>query len=124
MRAHVKSRANAKEKKREDKSNIGDLFPGHEAEVQEATIDEIVDEQKALASADLMAVLSQHGTLTFANVLVRLLQAFMLRETNVKDICVDLAKVGKIENTWGGGNRKPRDTDTIKLKGDRHKSYA
>lgn len=124
LRAHVKSRANAKEKKREDKSNIGDLFAGHEAEVQEATIDEIVDEQKALASADLMAALSQHGTLTFANVLVRLLQAFMLRETNVKDICVDLAKVGKIENTWGGGNRKPRDTDTIKLKGDRHKSYA
>ena len=40
----------------------------------------------------------------------------MLRETNVKDICVDLAKNGKIENTWGKGNRKPHDKDRIKLK--------
>jgi hypothetical protein len=39
-----------------------------------------------------------------------------LRETNVKDICVELAKTGKIENTWGIGNRKPRDEDLIRLK--------
>jgi hypothetical protein len=39
----------------------------------------------------------------------------MLRETNVKDICVDLAKADKIENTWGGGNRKPNDGSTIRL---------
>ena len=40
----------------------------------------------------------------------------MLRETNVKDICVDLAKAGKIENTWGGGNRKPRNDNLISLR--------
>jgi hypothetical protein len=40
----------------------------------------------------------------------------MLRETNIKDICVNLAKSGKIENTWGDGNRKPRDGTMIKLK--------
>jgi len=40
----------------------------------------------------------------------------MLRETNVKDICVALAKAGKIENTWEGGNRKPRDDTIIQLK--------
>jgi hypothetical protein len=40
----------------------------------------------------------------------------MLRETNVKDICVALAKAGRIENTWGNGNRKPRDETVIKLK--------
>jgi hypothetical protein len=34
----------------------------------------------------------------------------------VKDICVELARAGKIENTWGGGNRKPKDRDIIKLK--------
>jgi hypothetical protein len=39
----------------------------------------------------------------------------MLRVTNVKDICVELAKMGKVKNTWGGGNRKPRDNDVIKL---------
>jgi hypothetical protein len=39
----------------------------------------------------------------------------MLRETNVKDICVNLAKAGKIDNSWGSGNRKPRDETLIKL---------
>ena len=40
----------------------------------------------------------------------------MLRVTNVKDLCVELAKIGKIEQTWGGGTRKPSDQDAIKLK--------
>jgi hypothetical protein len=30
-----------------------------------------------------------------------LLQGFMIRETNVKDLCVDLAREGKIQRTWG-----------------------
>jgi three-Cys-motif partner protein len=122
LRAHERNRANAKEKKREGKANIGDLFAGHDAHVKEAAIDEIVDEQKTLASVDVMAMLSQHGPLTFANVVDRLLQAFMLRETNVKDICVELAEARKIENTWGGGNRKPRDPDMIKPRADTHKN--
>jgi len=42
----------------------------------------------------------------------------MLRETNVKDICVELAKAGRIDKTWGGGNRKPQDTDVIKLRNE------
>lgn len=116
LREHERNRANAKEKKREERSNIGDLFAGHHAEVQGATIDEIVDEQKALASAELMAILTLHGQLCFSTVVVRLLQAYMLRETNIKDICVDLAKAGKIENTWGVGSRKPRDENMIELK--------
>jgi len=35
--------------------------------------------------------------------------------TNVKDIGVKLAKEGRIENTWGTGNRKPRGETPIKL---------
>jgi len=52
----------------------------------------------------------------FSEVVIRLLQPFMLRETNIKDVCVALAKAGTIENTWGGGNRKPKDADVIKRK--------
>jgi hypothetical protein len=115
LREHERNRANAMEKKREKRSNTPDMFAGHQAEVQEATIDEIVEEQKAAASAELITALTL-GALPFSGVVVRLLQAHMLRETNVKDICVDLAKTDKIENTWGGGNRKPRDENTIKLK--------
>ena len=45
-----------------------------------------------------------------------ILQAYMLRVTNVKDICVDLAKHGLIEESWSSRTRKPRDQDTIELK--------
>ena len=41
-----------------------------------------------------------------------LMEARMLRETNVKAICLDLAKSGEIQNTWGGENRRPQE-DTI-----------
>jgi hypothetical protein len=51
---------------------------------------------------------------TVPGVAARLLQTYMLRDTNVKDICVDLAKAGRIDNTWGGGNRKPHDQCLIK----------
>lgn len=116
LRQHEKNRANAKERVREQRTSTIDLFAGHQATVQEATIDEIVEEQSKLASADLMAMLSTQGVLPFSRVLVALLQAHMLRETNVKDICVELAKGGKIENTWGHGNRKPQDESVIRLK--------
>jgi three-Cys-motif partner protein len=116
LREHVRNRATAKEMKREERSHTVDMFAGHQAQMQEATIDEIVDEQKALAANDLMATLLEYGSLDFSAVVVGLLEAYMLRETNVKDICVELAKAGKIENTWGGGNRKPRDENLIRLK--------
>jgi len=96
-------------------SNMVDLFSGHQVAVQEATIDDVIDEQKALASADLMAMLALNGPLRFSGVVARLPQTYILRETNVKDICVDLAKAGAIENTWGSGNRKPHDDSMIKL---------
>jgi three-Cys-motif partner protein len=117
LRAHAKDRAAAKDRKREEKSNIRELFSDHEAQVQEETIEQIVNEQEKLASADLLQTLSKHRQLKFSDVVVRSLQAFMLRETNVKDLCVTLARAGKIERTWGPGNRKPSDSNLIKLKG-------
>jgi hypothetical protein len=116
LRQHEKNRANAKERMREERTNTLDMFAGHQATVQEGTIDEIVEEQMKLASSNLMATLAKNGPRMFSSVLVAVLQAYMLRETNVKDICVDLAKIGKIENTWGNGNRKPRDENLIKLR--------
>jgi three-Cys-motif partner protein len=115
LRAYAKTRANAKEKKLESRSNITDMFAGHEGEVQESTTDDLVDEQKSLATAELLRLLSKSSALKFSDVVIGLLQPFMLRETNVKDICVELAKVGTIEKTWGGGNRKPQDSDVIRL---------
>ena len=115
LREHEKNRANAMERVRQERTNTIDMFADHQAAIQEASIEELVREQMQLASADLVTSLAKSGTRPFSSVLVSLLQAYMLRETNVKDICVSLAKAGKIENTWGSGNRKPRDGCLIKL---------
>jgi three-Cys-motif partner protein len=116
LKVNARDRADAKERKRENNSGSSDLFSGLDADVQETTIDEIVEEQKALASHHLPEILREYGTLSFAEVWEILLQAYMLRVTNVKNVCVELAKVGEIEQTWNGGARKPRDHDAIKLK--------
>lgn len=115
LRQHEKNKANARARMREERTNTLDMFASHQASVQEATVDELVEEQVKVASAHLIAALSKSGPHLFSSVLVSLLQAHMLRETNVKDICVSLAMAGKIENTWGGGNRKPRDESVIRL---------
>lgn len=116
LKVNARDRASAKERKREGRSGIANLFSDFEADVQETTIDEIVDEQKALASQETLRIVRERGPQSFSNAWETILRAHMLRVTNVKDICVDLAKMGLIENTWGGGNRKPQDQDTIKLK--------
>lgn len=115
LRQHAKNRAFAIDKKREERSNIANMFTDHEADLREAGIDEIVAQHKAAASDRLLKILSQHVSVKFSRVVVGLLQPYMLRETNIKDICVELAKAGKIHNTWGGGGRKPRDEDLIQL---------
>jgi three-Cys-motif partner protein len=116
LKLNARDRADAKERKRESRSGSSDLFSGLDADVQETTIDEIVEEQKTLASQDVLNILREFGPISFSGLWEIILQAYMLRVTNVKDICVDLAKSGAIEQPWGGGTRKPRDQDAIKLK--------
>ena len=116
LRLHERNRANARERQREKRTGIADMFPGHQASVSELTIDDIVEEQRKAASASLMAILSESNNSRFDELLVELLESYMLRETNIKDICVELAKAGKIENTWGKGNRKPRGESIIRRK--------
>ena len=113
LREHARNRANAKERKRTSRTGTDDLFAGMDADVQEANIDEVVHDHKKLAAERLMKVLSK-GPRSFQSVVDDLLQAFMLRETNVKDICCELARAGKIANTWGSGNRKPQDATIIR----------
>lgn len=63
-------------------------------------------------------MLNRWGPLKFSRVWALLLEPYMLRVTNVKDICCELAKAGKIKHTWGGVGRKPRDDDIIELIAD------
>jgi hypothetical protein len=103
-------------RKRDERANTASLFADFEAAQKEASINDLVDEQKVLAKEMLLEMLSVvPAGIVFVGILDAMLQAFMLRETNVKDVCVELAKMGKIENTWGAGGRKPTDETMIKL---------
>lgn len=115
LRGQARDRANAKERMREQKAGARDLFSGVDAGFQELNVDDIVAEQKALAKLELLEMLKE-ASLDFHLVWISLLQTYMLRVTNIRDICVELAKDGHISNTWGGGNRKPHESDLIQLK--------
>jgi three-Cys-motif partner protein len=116
LREHARNRSAAMTRKRDERANTASLFADFEAAQKEASIDDLVEEQKALAKEMLLEMLSAVPTgIVFVGILDALLQAFMLREPNVKDVCVGLAKKGKIENTWGAGGRKPTDQTVIKL---------
>lgn len=115
LREHAKNRSVAMTRKRDGRENTASFLIDFEAAQKEASIDDLVAEQKALAKGALVKMLPNypHG-LSFNRIVDVMLQAFMLRETNVKDVCVDLAKVGEIANTWGSGSRKPTDDTVIK----------
>lgn len=115
LREHEKSRSLAKSKKRANDLGMDDMFSDHHASLREDTIDELILEQKQLASVSLLEVLKIHPKIKFKNVVSAVLEANILRETNVKDICVDLALSGILENTWEPKTRKPHDDDLINL---------
>jgi three-Cys-motif partner protein len=107
-------RSAAKVRKREKESGSVDMFGGLDSAVDGERIDEFVSAQMASARNLILTMLVDRPR-KFADVWVSVLAQFVLRITNVKDICVALAKEKAIENTWGGGKRKPRDEDFIVL---------
>ena len=115
-RFHERNRANAKDRERAERTRMGPLFPEHQADVDEANVENDVNREKILASDYLEEFLSKDGQQRFDKVVGTLLERYQLRETHIKDVCVDLAKSGKIENTWGNGNRKPSDESMIRMK--------
>ena len=62
-----------------------------------------------------MDTLRLRGEFKFEDIVAPLLQAYMLRETDVKNICVELAADRRIENTWGKKPNKPKGGDIIRL---------
>jgi hypothetical protein len=88
------------------------------ADRQELSFEGLIEEEKLKASEDVLAELRKNGPMKFSHVWAHLLVPYMLRVTNVKDICVKLARDGAIRNNWGGGNRKPQDDDLIELTRD------
>jgi hypothetical protein len=116
LRAHAVSRVSAKGRKQEAKSGLKDLFSDHESQVREDAVDKVANADMQKAVPVILEMIAQNSSLKFRQIAARLMETFMLREPNVKDIIVKLAQDGEIENTWGGGNRKPQEMDDIKPK--------
>jgi hypothetical protein len=66
LREQAKNRANAKERKREAQTQMADLFPGVDAGIKEASVEQLVDDQKALASSHLLKLLSIRPSMKFS----------------------------------------------------------
>jgi three-Cys-motif partner protein len=116
LRVHARHRAVAKDRKREQRTSTPDLFGAHDADVSEATIEELVAKQKEGAKARMLEMLRTKEPQRFEQLLGVLLEEFMIRETDLKNICVELEKAGVIARTWGPGNRKPNAQTEIKLR--------
>jgi three-Cys-motif partner protein len=115
LKQQAADRSAAKERQREEVSGSTDMFAGIDAAVQSERVDDFVNAEKVRAT-DFVFTMLADGPKSFLDVWVAVLQEFVLRVTNVKDICCSLARAGTIDNSWGGGNRKPKDTDVINLK--------
>ena len=116
-RKHAQNRADAQERKRLEETRQTLMFADFSADLQEAVVEETIEANKTAAVAVIIAELTRAGgRMRFDEAWPMVLDAYSLRVTNVKDICAKLAKDGLIENTWGGGNNKPKDDTIIKLK--------
>lgn len=117
LRRHEGARRQAKADRREERTGQGDLFtPNQLSDV--SSVEAIVEENMREAKKQIvMALRRRGGPITFKAIWSRVLEAFMLRVTNVKDICVELASEGVIEETWtGDGKQKPHDHHMIILR--------
>ncbi len=112
LKVNTKDREKAKVRKRSEKTGIDDLFSDHDG-TGDTSIESMIESRKALAKEWIIGFLEDHqGDVQFEDICAEILQVFMLRETNVKDVCVSLEKDGSIEKTWKG--RKPKSEDAIR----------
>jgi three-Cys-motif partner protein len=116
LRVHAANRAHAKGRKQEAKSRTADLFLSHEADVQKESVDDDVDFEVKRAGPQILAI-ARRGPTRFAHVAAIIMEIYMLRETNVKDLVIQLARDGSLDDTWGGGRHKPSADTIIRLRG-------
>ena len=113
LKENDKDRALAKRHKNNELEGTDELF-GNEDLGQRTTIDDLIAERRALAAEWARNFISANGgEASFDDICAEVMRSFMLRETNVKDVCLDLCESGTIEKTWE--KRKPKSGDHICL---------
>jgi three-Cys-motif partner protein len=115
LKGHQQLRAKAKQTKRETRTGQNELF-GSDS-IPETSFAQLVEHNSQAAQKWIVALLKErNASIQFGVLVLRVLETFVLRETNVKDVCVQLADDGLIENTWKSTSRKkPFDGTPIKL---------
>jgi len=116
LRDHGMRRAAAREVIRENKTGQFDIFGAKGA----ASIAEVSMEAQVAAirfqAKDWLRQQLPNCPKPFSDIWPPMIDAFMLRKTDAKDICVELAKSGELKETWRmnrSKRRKPGDDDQI-----------
>jgi three-Cys-motif partner protein len=115
LKGHHRLRAKAKQTKREIRTGQNELFSSDL--IPETSFEQIIEENSEAAQKWIIAVLkTRNSSIQFGVLVLHVLELFVLRETNVKDVCVRLAKDGLIDNTWKPASKnKPYDGSPITL---------
>ncbi|UWU12799.1 three-Cys-motif partner protein TcmP [Rhizobium sullae] len=116
LKDHGMRRAAAREVIRESKTGQTDLFGAEgAASLAEDSMETQIASIKVQAKDWLRQQLPSCPK-PFSDIWPPMLDNFMLRKTDARDICVELGKAGEIKETWrmnGSRRRKPDDTDKI-----------
>jgi len=108
LKEQARIRADASVRRQEEKTGLTDMFSGLYADAKERGVDSLVAEEIRIVEERLPALLLQRPEMPFKNLAAIVMQARMVRETHVKDICLRLAARGLIENTWGARQQKAK----------------
>ncbi|UIK15297.1 three-Cys-motif partner protein TcmP (plasmid) [Rhizobium leguminosarum] len=116
LKDHGMRRAAARELIRESRTGQSDLFGAEGmASLAEVSMEALVACIKVQAKDWLRQQLPSCPK-PFSDIWPPMLDNFMLRRTDARDICVELGKAGEIKETWrmnGSKRRKPHDSDMI-----------
>jgi three-Cys-motif partner protein len=115
LKGHHQLRAKAKQAKREIRTGQNELFSSDL--IPETSFEQLIEENSQAAQKWIIALLKERNTsIQFGVLVLKVLELFLLRETNVKDVCVRLANDGLIYNTWKPASKnKPYDGSPITL---------
>jgi three-Cys-motif partner protein len=118
LRDHGKRRVEAKQERQEARTGQRSLFGAGDLPAPNS-LDTIVAGNREKALIWTKEYLPTHRSpVKFTQICAAILELFMLRETDVKDICVDLSKSGVIKAPWRDEvpkKQKPHDHHLIEL---------
>ena len=115
LRAHESHLSAARTDAKAIKTGQQSFFP------ETGTFDSFQESSRQNARKFMAYRIMSENRLRFESLAAETMEKFMVRETDVKDLCVDLAKRGKIEATWklrGSKFQKPDQNDLLIWIGD------